>query len=154
MKPSDTFDYHIQTAWHGISRMYNQIASQYGYSRAIGYVLLNIGEEGIPATKIAPMLGMEPTSLSRLLRSMEKKGLIYRKGDVIDRRKVLIHLTEEGQRIRHLSSMVVKGFNEKLIKAVGKESLQSLVEISENIQFVMDDFKEEIISSIGSLKEK
>jgi len=154
MKPSETFDFHIQTAWHGISRMYNQIASKYGYSRAIGYVLLNIDEEGIPATKIAPMLGMEPTSLSRLLRSMEEKGLIYRKGDEFDRRKVLIFLTKEGQRIRHLSSIVVKGFNEKLIKAVGKDSLKSLMNISENIQFVMEDYKEEIISSIGSLNDK
>jgi DNA-binding MarR family transcriptional regulator len=154
MKPSETFDFHIQTAWYGISRMYNQIASKYGYSRAIGYVLLNIDEEGIPATKIAPMLGMEPTSLSRLLRSMEEKGLIYRKGDEVDRRKVLIFLTKEGQRIRHLSSIVVKGFNEKLIKVVGKDSLKSLMTISENIQFVMEDYKEEIVSSIRSLNDK
>ena len=79
---------------------------------------------------------------------------IFYNTDIIDKRKVLIFLTKEGQRIRHLSSMVVKGFNEKLIKAVGKDSLRSLVTISENIQYVMDDFKDEILSSIGSLNEK
>ena len=154
MRSDETIDYHIQTAWHGISRMYNQIASQYGYSRAIGYVLLNIDEEGTPATKIAPLLGMEPTSLSRLLKSMEDKGLIYRKGDKADRRKVFIFLTEEGQRIRQLTSRVVRGFNERLFKNIDKESFKAFVNISENIQLVLEDYKDEAISDLGINNEK
>jgi len=153
LKPEETIDYHIQTAWHSISRMYNQIASQYGFSRAIGYVLLNIDDKGTPATKIAPMLGMEPTSLSRMLKNMEERGLIYRRGDKLDKRKVLIYLTEDGLRMRGLTRKVVKGFNDKLFKTVDEKTFNCLVKISNNINSSIDDYKQEAILTLDKLNE-
>jgi DNA-binding MarR family transcriptional regulator len=154
LKPEETIDYHIQSSWHCIARMYNQIASQFGFSRAIGYVLLNVSDDGTPATKIAPMLGMEPTSLSRMLRSMEDKGLIYRKGDDSDKRKVLIYLTKEGHRIRDISSLVVKGFNEKVFEKVDRKAFESLVNISSNINAIIDEYKEEAIITLENINDK
>ena len=45
---------------------------------AMGFALLNIEAEGTPSTALGPKLGMEPTSLSRLLNSMEEKKMIAR----------------------------------------------------------------------------
>ena len=153
LKPEETIDYHIQTAWHGISRMYNQIATQYGVSRAIGYVLLNIDDNGTPATKIAPLLGMEPTSLSRMLKNMEERGLIYRRGDDLDKRKVLIFLTEEGLRMRRLTRKVVKGFNDKLFQNVDAQTFNCLVKISNNINSSLEDYKQEAILTLDKINE-
>ena len=74
-----TIDSVIKSTWQAIARMYNEEASKYGASMALGYALLNIDREGTPSTALAPKLGMEPTSLTRTLKTMEEKGLIYKK---------------------------------------------------------------------------
>ncbi len=118
MKLQETVDYHIKATWHSITRMYNQIALQHGISQTIGYVLINIDKEGTPATKIAPLMGMEPTSLSRLLKTMEDNGLIYRKGDELDKRIVRIFLTEEGVKKKRIAKKVIKDFNKLVIEKI------------------------------------
>src|ERR1041384_309846 len=104
MKREETVDFNIKAAWHAIARMYNQQALKYGGTMSIGFALLNIHtDEGTPATKIAPMMGLEARSLTRLLKSMEEKGLIYRETDKVDKRSVRIKLTDEGKKQREHS---------------------------------------------------
>lgn len=144
MKNNETIDYHIKAVWHAISRMYNNIATRYGGSQTIGYVLLNIDKEGTPATKIAPLLGMEPTSLSRLLKTMEDIGLIYRKGDETDKRIVRIFLTEEGMKHRKVSKKVVKEFNKKITDSISAAELQTFFKVVEKITGLTEQYKNEM----------
>ena len=117
MKKEETVDFHIKSAWHAISRMYNQGGAIKGITAATGFVLLNIDmEEGTPATKIAPMLGMEARSLTRILKNLEQNGLIYKQQDQQDKRLVKIHLTEEGLAKRKFSRDAVILFNQKVRK--------------------------------------
>ena len=88
MRAQDTVGYQVKTAWQAIAKMYNRLTIENGFSQAIGYVLINVKKGGVPVTKIAPNMGIEPTSLSRLLNTMEEKGLIYREKDIVDRRVV------------------------------------------------------------------
>lgn len=126
MKPEETIDYHVRAVWYGIYRMYNQVASKYGITTSIGFVLLNIhSEEGTPATKIAPLMGMESRSLTRMLISMEEKGLIYKQKDEVDRRSVRIYLTEKGKDQKEISRQTVRAFNEKVQEIVPEEDLQA-----------------------------
>src|SRR4026207_1628480 len=112
MRREDTIDHNIKTAWHAIARMYNQQASKYDLTMSMGFVLLNINtDEGTPATKIAPLMGLEARSLTRLLKTMEENGLIYRKADVSDKRSVRIFLTKEGKVKKERSKEVVLKFN-------------------------------------------
>ena len=77
MRKEETVDHCIKTAWHAISRMYNQQAWKHDITTAIGFVLLNIhSEQGTAATKIAPLMGMEARSLTRTLKTMERYGLV------------------------------------------------------------------------------
>jgi len=113
MKREETVDYNIKAAWHAIARMYNQQALKYGGTMSIGFALLNIHtEEGTPATKIAPLMGLEARSLTRLLKSMEEKGLIYRETDKNDKRSVRIRLTKEGKKNKEKARNTVLRFNE------------------------------------------
>lgn len=112
MRREETVDFNIKYTWHLISRMYNGVAQQYDITTAIGFVLLNIDvDNGTPATKIAPLLGMEPRSLTRMLRTLEEKGYIYRKADEGDKRLVRIMLTDLGKEKRDISRDTVKHFN-------------------------------------------
>lgn len=138
---TDTVDYHIKAAWLSISRMYNIIASQEGTTRTVGYILLCVPKEGIPATKIAPILGQETTSLSRILKNMEDFGLIYRKGDSIDKRKVKIFLTPRGVQQRKFAKRVVQDFNEEIERNINKKDLQIFFKVMKQIHTLVEEYK-------------
>lgn len=129
MNLKETVDFYIKSTWHSMTRMYNFIASKHDISQTIGYVLINIEKEGTPATKIAPLMGMEPTSLSRLLKNMENNGLIYKKREIDDKRIVRIYLTEEGVAKRKLAKQTILNFNEKLFKQLNTEDIEHFIKV-------------------------
>ena len=87
----DTVDFHLRSTLFAMRRMYNLIAQENGITQGIGYALINVGAEGMPATKIGPLMGMTSSSLSRMLKKMEDDKMIYRKPDKEDKRIVRIH---------------------------------------------------------------
>lgn len=130
MKPSETIDFHIRWAWHKIHRMYNNEAAQNGFSMSIGYALLNIDrKEGTPSTKLGPLMGMEPRSLTRTLKSMEKQGFIERRPDIYDRRMVRIYLTDLGLEKREISKRTVIQFNETIQNKISEDDLAAFFRI-------------------------
>ena len=130
MKPEETIDYHVRAVWYGIFRMYNQLGLEHDITTSLGYVLLNIHTEGgTPATKIAPLMGMESRSLTRMLKNMETKGLIYKKQDEKDRRSVRIFLTEEGIRRKEISRKTIRGFNERLRNIIPQKDLEAFFRV-------------------------
>lgn len=131
-------DFVVRHLWHKISRMYNQKANEHGLTVSIGFILLNIDKDGTPSTQLGPKMGMEPTSLSRTLKTMEDKGLIYRKSDDKDKRKVLIHLTEEGVAKRKIAKTVILDFNERLISSIPKGKLKTFYEVAERLDTSID----------------
>lgn len=139
MKREDTVDYNIKAAWHAIARMYNQQAIKYGGTMSIGFALLNINtEEGTPATKIAPMMGLEARSLTRLLKSMEEKGLIYRETDQNDKRSVRIRLTKEGKKNKEKARSTVLRFNEVVREEIDDEKLNVFFDVLKTINQIIE----------------
>ncbi|MBF9221853.1 MarR family winged helix-turn-helix transcriptional regulator [Hymenobacter ruricola] len=134
MKPEETVDYNIKVAWHAISRMYNTQAAQNDITTSIGFVLLNIDQEkGTPATKIAPLLGLETRSLTRILRSMEEKGLIYKQADSVDKRSVRIFLTPLGLEKKEVSRQTVRHFNLKIREKIPQSQLDNFFKVAAQI---------------------
>ena len=135
-----TIDYILRATWQAVSRMYNEEASKYGATMATGFALLSIDKEkGTPSTSLGPKMGMEATSLTRTLKSMEEKGLIIRKKNPEDGRGVLIYLTEFGKEKRELSKNTVLRFNESVKKNISDEKLQHFVEVAEIINELILD---------------
>lgn len=60
-------------------------------------MIIGLVKEIMPST-IGTYVGMDRSSLSRMVDSLEEKGFVRRKNDPEDRRKVLISLTEKGER--------------------------------------------------------
>lgn len=140
MKKEQTVDYNVKRLWHSISRMYNQFGLEYEITASSGYVLLNIDiEKGSPATKIAPALGMEARSLTRMLKSMEEKGWVYREKDPNDGRSVRVFLTQKGLEKRELSKKAVKAFNKKAKQIVTEEKLSTFISVVHEIEKIVDN---------------
>ena len=140
MKREETVDYNIKGLWHSISRMYNQFGAKYDITASTGFVLLNIDvEKGTPATKIAPLLGMESRSLTRMLKAMEEKEWVYREKDPTDGRSVRIFLSEMGKEKRELSRRAVREFNSKVRHLVPGEKLNDFFTVLQEISAIVDD---------------
>ena len=136
MRREDTVDHNIKSAWHAISRMYNHQAGKHDITTSIGFVLLNIHSDGTPATKIAPLMGLEARSLTRMLKTMEEKKLIYREPDPTDKRSVRIFLTELGKKKKEVSRETVLYFNNKVRELVPESKLKIFLEVMNDINLL------------------
>ena len=148
MKREETVDFNIKVVWHSIARMYNQQASKYDASMNMGFALLNISSEGTPATKIAPLMGLETRSLTRLLKTLEEKNLIFRKLDQQDKRCVRVFLTPEGIKQKEKAREAVIRFNEVIREDIGEKKLSFLLEILQRINALIDQqliFEKEMV---------
>ena len=128
MKSEETIDYFLKVVWQSVANTYNQIATGFGITQAIGYALINIHEEGTAVSQIASLMGVKATSLSRMLNNMEELGLIFRKADPEDKRSVKIFLTESGRQKRKQAKAVVRNFNEYLNSGISERERKQLIE--------------------------
>ena len=129
-----TIDYVLRTTWLAVNKMYNEEAAKFDSTMATGFALLSIDpENGTPSTSLGPKMGMEATSLSRTLKTMEEKGLIIRKPNPEDGRGVLIYLTEFGREKRAYSREKVLTFNEAVRDNVSEDELKNFYKVAEVI---------------------
>ena len=148
-KKRKAVDFSIKAAWLAISKMYNTLGADYDITHSTGFVLLNIDKDkGTPATKIAPEIGMEARSLTRMLKAMEEKGLIERVADLDDKRKVIIKLTDDGQVKREMSRQTVKAFHDRIHKLISEDKLESFFYVVEKLHEIMEDDSNNMIETI------
>ena len=142
----NTLDSVLRSTWNSVSKMYNREASKFDSTMATGFALLNIDAEGTPSSALGPKLGMESTSLSRLLNNMEKKKLIIRKPNPSDGRGVLIFLTQFGKEKRDYSRLVVLNFNNHVESQLSNQQVKNFLDVAECIMRESKKFENFVIN--------
>ena len=137
----ETFDSVLRSTWHVVSKMYNKEAGKFDSTMATGFALLSIDPEGTSSTTLGTKMGMEPTSLSRLLNTMEDRKLIFRTQNPRDGRSILIHLTPFGVEKREDSKSVVLNFNSEIEKKLSETKIQHFFEVMESIREIAKEFE-------------
>lgn len=138
-KPDYQIDLDVRQAWHKMSRMYNQKANAYNLSMSVGFILLHIDKAGTPSTQLGPRMGMEPTSLSRTLKTMQERGLIRREEDKNDKRIVRIFLTNEGLEARYVARDVIFEFNQRIVNRIPPEHLAIFRQVIATVEEIVDE---------------
>ena len=137
-----TIDYALRATWQAVARMYNEEAKHFDSTMAVGFTLLSVDPKtGTPSTALGPKMGMEATSLSRILKNMEEKGLIERRPNPEDGRGVLIHLTDFGLEKRADSKNVVLRFNEAVRAEVTQSQLDGFFAVVRKINQLISEKK-------------
>jgi len=117
-------DHSLRATWQAVSKMYSEVSRQYGITMALGLTLLNIDpKNGTASTALGPIMGMEPTSLSRLLNSLEELHLIERKPNPQDGRGVIVHITADGLTKRDFIKEHVYTFNQAVSDKISQRDL-------------------------------
>lgn len=142
-----TVDFHLRSTLFSMMRMYNSLAAQNGTTQGVGYVLLIIEKSGTPATKIAPLMGMSSSSLSRLLKNMEDNGLIYKESNSKDKRIVKVFLTDKGVELRREVKRVVLSFNQRVYEKIAADDFEVFTKVTSII-------KEQVQSDLAAVQLK
>jgi len=110
------------------------------------YVIKALGEQAIPAT-IARLLIREPNTVSGLLSTMEKKGLITRSPNRFHRNMVTLTLTEKGEKahrkaskresLRNVMSALSDKEQKQLVSSLKLIRGKALHEIGQDYEFVI-----------------
>jgi len=137
--------YHLRTSWLNVVKAFNDKAHLYNGTISMAFILMAIYEEdGVPVTKIAPRIGMEPNSLSRTLNSLEESGAITRKPDENDQRKVLVFLTQEGKKLRKIALKTVFDLEKRITEQLSPKQLKAFNEVIEQVTLAINDFGKEL----------
>lgn len=140
MNKDKSIDHQLRATWQSVAKMYNEQAAKHDSTMSMAFVLLNVDKvKGTPSTALGPSMGMEPTSLSRILKSMEEKKLIVREKNPEDGRGVLIKLTEDGKEKRELSKTYVYKFNDKIRNCVSQQELNNFFKVITTINRLITD---------------
>jgi|TARA_B100000959_G_scaffold135397_1_gene142247 DNA-binding MarR family transcriptional regulator len=136
----DPVEYSLRTSWQSIRMMYQEEATKYGHTYAIGFALLSIDpKKGTSSTSIAPIMGLEANSLSRLLKTMEINKLIIRKPNPNDGRGIIILLTKEGLKKRDITKDKVIKFNRLIKKNITKKDLTVFLKTTNTIKNLISE---------------
>ena len=118
-----------------------------GFSFAQWGVLLALEETGsTTASTLARLICRDPGSLSRLIDSLGRKGLIVRKRKLSDRRAAALDLTSKGRRLTgQLKRQVVSFWNETLREFRGSE-VEALIKLLARLVLAGSDRRSRQIS--------
>ncbi|ARV15051.1 MarR family winged helix-turn-helix transcriptional regulator [Polaribacter sp. SA4-12] len=140
MEKLKSIDHELRATWQAVAKVYNERAAKHDSTMATAFVLLNIDKQkGTPSTALGPLMGMEPTSLSRILKTMEDKGAISREKNPDDGRSVIIKLTEYGKEMRKVSKGHVIQFNDTVRKNVSEKDLEGFFKVTATINKLIAD---------------
>lgn len=140
MDKTQSIDHQLRATWQAVAKLYNERAARHNSTMATAFVLLNIDQEnGTPSTALGPLMGMEPTSLSRILKTMEDKKAITREKNPEDGRSVIIKLTDYGKEMREVSKESVIIFNNVIREHITENELQSFFKVTSTINKLIAD---------------
>ncbi|MBS7328335.1 MAG: MarR family transcriptional regulator [Oxalobacter sp.] len=118
----------------------DRVATQYGFSQATAWpaaLIYQIGD-GVRPGEIANALGLDPSSVVRVIDQLIAAGIMTRKEDESDRRAKLLSLTESGRERIEVLLAAMRPFRAGLFKNINpaelEVSLKVLRELGESIR--------------------
>ncbi len=112
------------------------------------FVLLKILEQGetnqnIFTVELQKRLSITKPAMSQLFNSLESKGFITRDIDKKDRRKVVLTLTENGQKIVEEKKKNAEKTMNEIITRFGEKNTRELIDIFNKFADTIDEIAEE-----------
>ena len=112
-----------------LTRMYDEELRPLGI-QATQLTLLNAvamgGERGVVMSRLAEVLAMDPTTLSRNLRPLEKAGLLRIERSTHDRRVRIARLTQQGRERLEEALPLWQRAHARILEALGPEDAREL----------------------------
>jgi len=115
---------------HGLQSTSKRMEATLGLTGPQRLVLRLVGRfPGITAGRLAHIMHVHPSTLTGVLKRMEKRGLLERKSDPLDGRKALFDLTETGRALDVPAEGTVENAVQRAISRMPRPRLQNAQEV-------------------------
>jgi MarR family transcriptional regulator for hemolysin len=131
-----------------VSRSYlavaDKMAANFDLSQAAAWPVIMIGRlgDGVRPGAVADALGLEPSSLVRVIDQVIAAGLVERKEDASDRRAKTLHLTPEGRRHAEQLEKALVSFRRKLFRGVPEDDIDACNRVFEALSQAIANYAE------------
>lgn len=140
MKEQDQLLMNITSALNRVARAYktsaDKVASQYGLSQATAWpavVISRMGNTGVRPGEVADALGMDPSSVVRIIDQLISAELLIRAEDPNDRRARILTLTEDGrERVMQIGE-AMRPFRRDLFRDIDKSEVEICLNVLEKL---------------------
>ena len=135
-KPQDQLLFQVTNSLTQVARAYNaaadKLAAQFGLSQATAWpavVIGRYGDTGIRPGALAETLGLDASSVVRVIDHLIEKGLVERHEDPNDRRAKILHLTKGGkQRVSQIEAALIP-FRRKMLENATPADLDACLRV-------------------------
>jgi MarR family transcriptional regulator, organic hydroperoxide resistance regulator len=118
---------HATRAVARVLKPYNITPVQYNVLR----ILRGAGKEGLPCGEIADRMITQAPDITRLLDRMNKLGLLDRKRQELDRRVVVVHISEQGLKLVNSLDEIITEHNYNMLSHFTKAQISTLIDLLE-----------------------
>lgn len=111
-----------------------------GYSVTETRVLFEISrQEGISAKQLCDFLKLDKSYMSRMIRSLEHNGIIYREVSTSDKRRNCVYLTDKG---RAEVTGLIETTNQDIYQLIGTFDMEVCGQICDAMELILDKFSD------------
>ncbi len=139
MKDKDLLLMKITGTLSRVARAYktaaDKVAAQYGLSQATAWpaVVISRMKSGVRPGEVADAMGMDPSSVVRVIDQLIAAELLVREEDPHDRRARILTLTEDGrERVRQIGE-TMRPFRRELFRDIEQEELETCLKVLEKL---------------------
>lgn len=123
---------------HGLQRVSKRMETTLGVTGPQRFVIRIVGRfPGIPAGHLAGLLHVHPSTLTGILKRLERRGLVRRRSDARDGRRSLLGLTDRGRLFDVETEGTVEAAIQQTLDRTPAEKIQAardvLVSIAEGL---------------------
>lgn len=83
-------------------------------------------EPGIPASRLAELLGLQRSTMSHVLKALAARAWIERRRSEADQRSVRLHITAAGRNVLQATTGKVSGVLQRAVRALDENELAEL----------------------------
>lgn len=137
----------IRQAHKALSRPLAEALARRGVAFKHYYYLRALFEEdGITQMELSLRVGMERATVTRVLDTMEREGLVRRARDPDDRRKINVYLTPRARRLREPLVSTIAQINEVMLQDISAAEFaqfrRTLDRMVDNVNHPLDELLE------------
>jgi DNA-binding MarR family transcriptional regulator len=122
----DAIDF-LRLVWaadHGLQRRSKSMAATLGITGPQRLLIRMIGRfPSIHARQLADILHLHPSSLTALLKRLERRGMVRRRPDGRDRRRWMLGLTRRGQALNRDAPGTIEAAVQRTLQGTSKKDL-------------------------------
>lgn len=140
LKLSNQVCFPIYAASRLITRAYQPLLDKLGLTYPQYLVLMILWEKDrVSVNEITNKLILNTNTVTPLLKRMEKQELITRQRSEVDERRIIVSLTEKGQKLRDAAAEIPERLVEKL--DVGELSIEEIIDLRDKLNRLIESIK-------------